>query len=102
MAIKEMRTDIINGVGVGLGCKMALWVKAFAAKPDNLSLMPGTHMWKERIGSVKLSADLILTSCKNKCKQNTQIFKEIEYVIHSYQENFRPRGLHWWCAGSGL
>lgn len=56
-----MRTDIINGVGVGLGCKMALWVKAFAAKPDNLSLIPEVLMVQRKRKLLHKSSSLFHT-----------------------------------------
>lgn len=31
--------------------KLAQWVKALTAKPDDLSLIPGTHMVKDRVSS---------------------------------------------------
>jgi hypothetical protein len=37
---------------------MAQWVKALAAKSKDLSLIPGSGRWREKIYSFKLSANL--------------------------------------------
>lgn len=42
-------TDINSSVS-----EMAQWVKALTAKPDNHSLIPRTHRWKDRTDSHKL------------------------------------------------
>lgn len=36
---------------------LALWIKAVATEPDNLSLVSGTTEWKERTDFHKLSSD---------------------------------------------
>lgn len=38
--------------------EMAPWIKALATKPDNSSLIPGTHKVEERTDFYKLSSDL--------------------------------------------
>lgn len=39
-------------------CKVARWVKALVAKPNNLSSTPGPTQWKARTNSHTLSSDL--------------------------------------------
>ena len=41
---------------------MAQKVKVLAGKPDNLSLMPGTHVMKEENNSLNLSSDLYVNT----------------------------------------
>lgn len=40
---------------------MSLWVKALAATPDNLSLIPGMHMGEEENQLQKLSSDFYVS-----------------------------------------
>lgn len=41
---------------------MSLWVKALAATPDNLSLIPGMHMGEEENQLQKLSSDFSVST----------------------------------------
>lgn len=81
--LEEKGTDRRKSTYRGCGCvkdinKMngviALWLKALAAKSDDLSLSPGPTWWKEGTDSLKLSSEFpmntsgLLHTIINKCK----------------------------------
>lgn len=54
---------------------MPWWVRALAAKPSDLSLIPEIHTVEERIKSCKLCTDLLTGMCMRVPSHKKYIFK---------------------------
>lgn len=61
--------------------KMAQQTKSFAAKPDHLSSIPGTHMGEEKkLCPASYSSDLHMSAVACECPSTPQ--KMQKYIIH--------------------